>query len=95
MVPLWCCYGAVEIFGKGDIFLFLTDSFAAQPFGNKLAICYNKPAIWAEFYEKSQAAEIVFPIAWFMGTGTRTIVAQELERSSVGIERNDDYVRLA
>jgi len=51
-----------SIFGKGDLFLFLTDSFAAQAFGNKLALYYGKPAIWAGFYEKSQAAEIVFTI---------------------------------
>jgi molybdopterin/thiamine biosynthesis adenylyltransferase len=51
-----------NIFGKGDLFLFLTDSFAAQAFGNKLALYYGKPAIWAGFYEKSQAAEIVFTI---------------------------------
>lgn len=51
-----------SIFGKGDLFLFLTDSFAAQAFGNKLALRYGKPAIWAGFYEKSQAAEIVFTI---------------------------------
>ena len=51
-----------EIFGKGDFFLFLTDSFNAQAFGNKLALRYGKPAIWAGFYEKSQAAEIVFTI---------------------------------
>ena len=51
-----------EIFGKGDLFLFLTDSFPAQAFGNKLALRYGKPAIWAGFYEKSQCAEIVFTI---------------------------------
>lgn len=51
-----------SIFGKGDLFLFLTDSFAAQSFGNKLALHYGKPAIWAGFYEKSHAAEIVFTI---------------------------------
>lgn len=51
-----------SIFGKGDIFLFLTDSFKAQAFGNKLALKYGKPAIWAGFYEKSQCAEIVFSI---------------------------------
>lgn len=51
-----------SIFGKGNLFLFLTDSFAAQAFGNKLALRYGKPAIWAGFYEKSQCAEIVFTI---------------------------------
>ncbi len=51
-----------EIFGKADLFLFLTDSFEAQSFGNILALRYQKPAIWAGFYEKSQCAEIVFSI---------------------------------
>jgi len=50
------------IFGNGDLFLFLTDSFEAQAFGNKLALKYKKPAIWAGFYEKSRCAEIVFTI---------------------------------
>jgi len=51
-----------DIFGSGDLFLFLTDSFPAQAFGNKLALKYGKPAIWAGFYEKSECAEIVFTI---------------------------------
>jgi molybdopterin/thiamine biosynthesis adenylyltransferase len=51
-----------EIFGDADILLFLTDSFKAQAYGNKLALEYGKPAIWAGFYEKSQCAEIVFTI---------------------------------
>lgn len=50
------------IFKPADLFLFVTDSFKAQAFGNKLALKYNKPAIWAGFYEKSQCAEIVFTI---------------------------------
>jgi len=51
-----------SIFGKGDLFLFLTDSFKAQAFGNVLALKYGKPAIWAGYYEKSRCAEIVFTI---------------------------------
>jgi ThiF family len=51
-----------EVFERADIFLFLTDSFQAQSFGNILALRYQKPAIWAGFYEKSQCAEIVFAI---------------------------------
>lgn len=51
-----------NIFGEADIFLFLTDSFDAQTFGNKLAIKYQTPAIWAGYYEKSQCAEIAFYI---------------------------------
>ncbi|PKP35432.1 MAG: hypothetical protein CVU00_02430 [Bacteroidetes bacterium HGW-Bacteroidetes-17] len=51
-----------SIFGKADLFLFLTDSFKAQSYGNLLALKYQKPSIWAGFYEKSQCAEIVFTI---------------------------------
>lgn len=51
-----------EIFGKADLFLFLTDSFKAQAFGNKLALKYKKPAVWSGYYEKSRCAEIVFTI---------------------------------
>jgi len=51
-----------EVFANADLFLFLTDSFEAQSFGNLLALHYQKPAIWAGFYEKSQCAEIVFYI---------------------------------
>ena len=52
------------IFEFADIFLFLTDSFKAQSFGNTLALKYKKPAIWAGYYEKSHCAEIVFTIPW-------------------------------
>lgn len=51
-----------SIFGQGDLFLFLTDSFKAQSFGNILALKYGRPAIWAGYYEKSRCAEIVFSI---------------------------------
>lgn len=51
-----------SIFGQADLFLFLTDSFKAQAFGNILALKYGKPAIWAGYYEKSRCAEIVFTI---------------------------------
>lgn len=51
-----------DIFGTAAIFLFLTDSFEAQSFGNILALRYQKPAIWSGFYERSQCAEIVFTI---------------------------------
>lgn len=50
------------IFKDADMFLFLTDSFKAQSFGNILALRYGKPAIWAGFYAKSRCAEIMFTI---------------------------------
>ena len=55
-------YSRDQIFSTGDLFLFLTDSFKAQAFGNTLTLKYKKPAIWGGFYEKSQCAEIIFYI---------------------------------
>ncbi|HCY75772.1 MAG TPA: hypothetical protein DHV28_07605 [Ignavibacteriales bacterium] len=82
-----------SIFGKGDLFLFLTDSFSAQAFGNKLALRYGKPAIWAGFYEKSQAAEIVFTIpgvtpACFRCAVSPRYEAQQNSKSEIRISSN-------
>lgn len=49
-----------KIFKDADLFLFLTDNFKAQAFGNRLAIRYKKPALWAGWYAKSRTAEIFF-----------------------------------
>lgn len=51
-----------KLFQPADLLLFLTDSFEAQAFGNKLALRYGKPAIWAGFYARSRCAEVVFTI---------------------------------
>lgn len=51
-----------HIFGKADILLFLTDSFKAQAFGNTMALEYQKPTIWAGYYEGSRCAEVFFYI---------------------------------
>jgi len=50
------------IFKSADLILFLTDSFAAQAFGNRLALHYGKPAIWGGFYDRSRGGEIYFSI---------------------------------
>ena len=50
------------VFGKADLLLFLTDSFKAQSFGNKMAIKYKKPVLWAGYYEGSRCAEVFFYI---------------------------------
>lgn len=50
------------IFKEADLFLFLTDSFKAQSFGNILALRHNKPAIWSGWYEKSRTAELFFQV---------------------------------
>jgi hypothetical protein len=49
-----------DIFGTADLLIFATDNFEAQSYGNLLAQRYQKPAIWAGFYDKSQAAELFF-----------------------------------
>lgn len=51
-----------DIFGQADLFVFGTDSFKAQAYGNKLALKYMKPAIWAGWYEKSRTAELFFQL---------------------------------
>lgn len=51
-----------ESFGNADLCLFLTDSFEAQAYGNKLALKYARPAIFAGYYEKSRCLEIFFYI---------------------------------
>lgn len=50
------------IFKNADLLLFLTDSFKAQSFGNKIALKYNKPAIWSGWYEGSRTAELFFQV---------------------------------
>ncbi|MEM6719189.1 MAG: ThiF family adenylyltransferase [Bacteroidota bacterium] len=51
-----------KIFLNADLFLFLTDSFRAQSFGNILALKYNTPALWAGWYAHSRTAEIFFQV---------------------------------
>ena len=83
-----------EIFGNCDLILLLTDSFAAQSFGNKLALRYNKPAIWAGFYEKSEAAEIVFtipgvtPACFRCAVSPRYIAQQESVSGEIAVSSN-------
>ena len=50
------------IFKDADLLLFLTDSFKAQAFGNKIALKYNKSAIWSGWYEGSRTAELFFQV---------------------------------
>lgn len=50
------------IFKEADLFLFLTDSFKAQAYGNIIALRYNKPAIWSGWYAQSQTAELFFQV---------------------------------
>lgn len=54
-----------DIFNEADLLLFLTDSFKAQAFGNRIALKYNKPAIWAGWYAQSRTAEVFFQVPFF------------------------------
>ncbi len=50
------------IFKKADVLLMMTDDFHAQSFGNRVALKYKIPAIFALMYEKARACEITFSI---------------------------------
>jgi len=49
-----------EIFTDTDLLLMMTDDFRAQAFGNKIAIKYNIPSIFAMMYEKARCSEVFF-----------------------------------
>lgn len=49
-------------FKDADLYLFLTDSFKAQAYGNIIALRYNKPAIWSGWYAQSRTAELFFQV---------------------------------
>lgn len=51
-----------EILGNADIIMGMTDSFHCQAFVNKMAIKYNKPAIYAQMYHQGRCSEITFTI---------------------------------
>ncbi len=51
-----------KILKEADLLLMMTDDFHCQAFGNKKAIEYNIPAIFAMMYEKARAAEVTFTI---------------------------------
>lgn len=53
------------IFKDADLFLFLTDAFKAQSYGNVIAIKYNKPAMWSGWYAQSRTAELFFQVPEF------------------------------
>lgn len=45
-----------------DLLLMMTDDFYAQAFGNKVALKYKLPAVFALMYEKARCSEITFSI---------------------------------
>ncbi|MEO0403250.1 MAG: ThiF family adenylyltransferase [Bacteroidota bacterium] len=47
---------------KTDLFLFMTDSFEAQSFGNLLALKHSTPSVYAAMYQGARAAEVSFYI---------------------------------
>ncbi|QDT40346.1 putative adenylyltransferase/sulfurtransferase MoeZ [Gimesia alba] len=49
-----------ESFGSSDLFIFATDSFAAQSRGNEVALLLNASAIWIGLYPGGAGGEVVF-----------------------------------
>jgi molybdopterin/thiamine biosynthesis adenylyltransferase len=49
-----------ESFGETDLFIFATDSFAAQSRGNEVALMLNVAAIWIGLYQGGLGGEVVF-----------------------------------
>ena len=68
-----------RIFKDADMYLFLTDSFDAQSFGNILALGYLKPALWAGWYARSRTAEIFFQIPNYTPACFRCAVSSRYE----------------
>ncbi len=55
--------GELKLLIEGaDILLMMTDNFQAQAKGNKLALKYGKPAVFAMMYDKARCSEITFTI---------------------------------
>jgi molybdopterin/thiamine biosynthesis adenylyltransferase len=46
--------------GDTDLFVFATDSFAAQAFGNTVALRLRKAALWVGLYAGGRAGELIF-----------------------------------
>jgi proteasome lid subunit RPN8/RPN11 len=72
-----------ECFGNSDLLVFVTDSFEAQAFGNRLALKYNKPAVWAGYYTKSRCAEIIFSIPEVTKACFRCIASSRYEAQKI------------
>lgn len=51
-----------DLVAEADLLLMMTDDFHAQAKGNKLALKYSIPTIFAIMYEKAKACEITFTI---------------------------------
>ena len=86
-------YELGAIFQNADLFMFLTDSFNAQAFGNVLALRYKKPALWAGWYTKSRTCELFFQIpkvtpACFRCAASSRYVANEHEEIKISSNCN-------
>ncbi|MGB1295741.1 MAG: ThiF family adenylyltransferase [Flavobacteriales bacterium] len=64
------------IFEQADLFLFLTDDFKAQSFGNILSLKYLKPTLWAGWYALSRTSEIFYQIPEYTKTCFRCCMSQ-------------------
>ncbi len=51
-----------SIAAGADLLLMMTDDFYAQAFGNRVALKYKLPSVFAMMYEKARCSEITFSI---------------------------------
>jgi hypothetical protein len=51
-----------DLISEASLILFMTDNFHVQALGNKIALSYAKPAVFAMMYYKGRASEIMFMI---------------------------------
>jgi len=70
------------IFARADLYLFLTDCFKAQAYGNLLSLKYNRPALWAGWYAKSRTAELFFQIPRYTPACFRCAVSSRYKAQS-------------
>jgi molybdopterin/thiamine biosynthesis adenylyltransferase len=71
-----------------DLLLFMTDNFHAQARGNRVALKYQKPAIFAMVYEKAACAEITFMIPGVTPGCHRCAVSPRYKAYQEGFENN-------
>lgn len=85
------------VFSNVAIAFFLTDSFDAQAFGNKLALKYNIPCLFAGFYQDSRCFELFFYIpgvtpACFRCAVSPRYIAQNNAGSEILVPSNSNTI---
>jgi len=78
-----------DIFGDASLCMFLTDSFNAQALGNKIALEFNRPAIFAGWYRYSRTAELFFQIPGYTPACFRCAVSSRYKTQTLGLVDTD------